>query len=370
MVDALQKSYPDLTPEQVKVIAGQQVDHLYGGLDTKMMGRSPMARDLLRLTLLAPDWAESNLRAMGDAVGQYGSKARFDLARITLYNMVAAKLINAGIDPKHDPHWEQPFGVVYGDRVYAVRTMPSDIAHMLTDGRGFINNRLNPLTARTPLEALTGRDVSTGKKRTLAEQATDFVQNFTPIPAQGMFKHVANQVVPGSFSEPQGGGDAVAKFAGLTSYQNTTPAEQLARKIASDHSPNGVVDPAAMSRHHAVLDLEEGLRSKQKTIADIDKAAMQGQISLADRKQIIQSGSKSRLAAAVTSFPVGDALSVWEAAGSDEKADPSFRSAIAKKLNTYMEHRAMNYTPAQRAQLDQRVLKARQEMVQPTSEPQ
>jgi len=80
-------------------------------------------------------------------------------------------------------HPEAPFGVVMpgkkgeDDKVFTLRTLPTDLLHAATSPREFIAGRVNPLTVRPALEFLTHRDTQ-GRKVTNFQETRDFASSF------------------------------------------------------------------------------------------------------------------------------------------------------------------------------------------------
>ena len=172
-----------ITRDQIFELTANQANAAFGELNYKMLGRNPTVQDLLRLSVLAPDFLEARLRFTGQALKPYGrEQATALLLRGAVGMYVSARIINQLLDD--DPHWDRPFSVVIKGREYALRSVPGDIYHLISDPRSFVYHRLNPTFTRPAVEALFGRD-QLGRPRSAWEQVKDFVAGVAPIPVQG-----------------------------------------------------------------------------------------------------------------------------------------------------------------------------------------
>ena len=341
----LESIKPELTKTERFKIAGQMANYRYGGLDYLQMGRSQTAQDILRLTLLAPDWMESNFRDAASMLGPYGRLSRFDFARIALYNFAAAQTINMLSTGKM--HLEQPFGVVSkdGKKVYSVRTMPQDIYHALTQPMDYATNRLNPLIARTGVEALFGRDKQ-GHLRDVGEQIKDLLANVSPIPLQGV-----TNALTGNFHPGETGGDYVRSALGLTSKPNNSSAEQLAYKLASQNSSSGRMSSDELAHFHKVMTYEDRLRDGDvSALADLHREVLQGKIPMSSYRQVLKGSQQSRLSSTINRLPMSDAIDVWNLSTNDERG--VIGPVMMKKIMDFRNTEQQRLTPAERARMD------------------
>src|SRR5260370_9223978 len=188
LVERYRAANPTWTPDKIMSEAAADTNSRFGGINYKMLGRSLTSQDAARLTVLAPDWLESEVRFMARALNPSaeGSIARRDLARIGLYTFAAAPTLN--ILTSRKPQLETPFGVIHKDKQgrdveYSFRTPVTDLAHALSDPAEFLKGRANPLTVRTGVEVFTGRD-EYGRRVTPGQQVSDEVKNVSTIPMQ------------------------------------------------------------------------------------------------------------------------------------------------------------------------------------------
>jgi hypothetical protein len=313
-------------------MAAQHTNEVFGGLNYKLMGRSMAAQDLFRLSALAPDWLESELRTIHRAMGGDGKIMRQDLARISLLTFGAARVLN--MLATGDPHVEAPFGVVSKDKdgkekVYSFRTLPTDMLHVFSDPMNFIRGRVNPLTVRTGMELYSGRDAE-GRRVTPGTQLADTLKNVSPIPVQNITKQLIG--ASGDLS----GFDQLAKAAGASVYQYRTEAEKLAERFASDRMETGPVDPQALAAHVARMKMEDALRNGEITTAQV----MQG-LGKRYGQEVIENSRLSPLASHVKRLPMADALDVFDLATPKEKIDIS--DEMLRKRNNFLRmHRGEN----------------------------
>src|SRR5260370_1383854 len=132
--------------------------------------------------------------------------------------------------------------------------------------------------------------------------------------------------------------EQIAKAAGANVYQYRTEAEKLAAQLASDRTETGPVDKTELARHRAKLQAEDAVRSG-------DKFDLTG-FSLRERKEIHANAKLSPLVARFSRLPMRDALQVWGAATSAEKAE--LRHELAKKRVSYLERANANMSREER----------------------
>jgi hypothetical protein len=347
--ERLKDSNPDLDLMTRYKVAGQMANARFGGLNYLAMGRSKELQDIMRLTLLAPDWIESQVRDTGFALA-YPKIGATDLARIALYNFTAARALNYMVSGK--PHMEEPFGVVSDDgkKVFSVRTMPSDIYHAVSNPMDFAANRLNPVTVRTGVEAITGRD-KMGHTRSMAEQVSDLFQNMTPIPAQGLVDKARGTERPNALWS-----DSALSAAGATTRANLSPAEQTAFKLSSQRAGTGPVPSEQLSRHHLIFGLEDRLRSGDTgAMNDVQAASQGGLLAPDDVKKIAKDSKSTRLQSVVKSLPMSNALDVWDKATNAER--DSLAPVILKKMVAFRKTENHKLTAPEQSRMNVRLAK-------------
>jgi hypothetical protein len=265
------------------------------------------------------------VRAYLRPFGSEGKIAAQDMARITAYTYAAARIANLVSSGK--PHFEAPFGVAVpdgkgGEKMYSVRTLPTDFLHAISDPREYIMGRVNPLIVRTGIEAATGRNEQ-GQRVTSTQQFSDLVKNTTPIPLQG-------------FSRPDlSNADQVTKAVGGTVTPYRTVAEKLAGQLSSDRNSTGPVDRAELAKHQARIQMEDSLRRGHATPNDIQALYRKGQLSEQDANDIVANAKKTSLQVRFERLPMKNALQVYDVATSKEKAE--LAPSLMKKRATFLK---------------------------------
>ena len=324
LFDRYQKAYKDISPVEAAQFAAAHANELFGGLNYGQMGRSMATQDFLRATTLAPDWLESEVRSLYRALDpRRGALMRQDIMRMAAIMFGASRVLNYLTSGQ--PHLEAPFGVVVpgqqkgeADKVYTLRTLPTDMMHALTSPRDFIAGRVNPLSVRPAVEFLTGRDRQ-GRKVEFPQEVGDFFSAFTPITAT----NIANKLQDvGNLS----GAEVAARTLGASTYQYKTEAEKLALQFASDRMPSGPLSGEQLAAHRRKLRAEQMIRAGEEP--DLM------QFSARERREIRKNAELSALQAHFQRLPMESALAVWDTATPQERATlvPEF----LKKKNSFM----------------------------------
>lgn len=236
--DANKKTYADritagkIDEDGIARLSAAQANNAFGGLNYKMLGRSPLMQDIFRLMVLAPDFTEARARFVGEALKPYGSQQRRALIRGALGMYIAARVANKVFD--NDYHFDKPFSLVFKGKEYALRSLPGDIYHLIDDPQSFIYHRLNPVTARAPFELLSKKD-QYGRNRTASEAIMDTVQSIVPIPLQVPTEKLLDK----SFRETSTT-DSLLGAAGVNVKKYRTPAERYAHQVSMDSMPANV----------------------------------------------------------------------------------------------------------------------------------
>jgi len=248
-------------------------------------------------------------------------------------------------------HNEAPFGLaVKNDQgketVYSVRTLPTDMLHMATDPVGFLRGRLSPFV-RAGTEIYTGRD-QYDRKLSKPDMAVDLFRNIAPIPFQAV-----GQVVSGTSPETGNVGQFVKAVGGTaTSYR--TEAQKLAANLASNHSEDGIVDPAQLARHRVIMDFEDQLRQGKMTNQQLNGLVIGGQLPQADAKKITENLRTTRnltpdmasLYTRVSRLPAKELLDVYDLSTDAEKQ--ALAPLVLKARRTYTAKAMKELTPVER----------------------
>lgn len=172
-----------LDRDRIVNLSVDQSNAAFGGLNYKVLGRNQTMQDTLRLLFMAPDFTEARMRFTGQALKPYGREQLIALVLGAAATYTGARILNAMLDDKHDPHWlSNPFSLVYRGKEYSLRSIQGDLFNAIKDPVAFIGNRLSPLL-NFAIEAKTGRDYW-GKKQSFGKQLVTTAGRNVPIPLQ------------------------------------------------------------------------------------------------------------------------------------------------------------------------------------------
>lgn len=323
-----QEKMPGAGADEVAHAAAQYVNDTFGGQHWRDLGATATSQDAMRAIALAPDWLTSEIRSLWRFAGGMGkpaaSIARADMTKLVAGMFVTSRVLNMLTSGKMQ--MQAPFGIVMpgqngqDDKVYSMRTLPTDLIHVMTSPREFVMGRVNPLIVKTAIEGLTQRD-QFGRKVTGQQEFSDFYHNFIPIGGQALLKGNT-----GGLDNK----DQAIKAAGATVYKYKTEASKLAQEKASDHMPSGAVDPDQLEAHQRNLRLEDGLRNGEISRGDVLRT-----LPAREANTIISQARMTPLQARFTRLPLKDALSVWDVATPKEKDE--LHSLLWKKRVAYIQ---------------------------------
>jgi len=205
------------TPDQIAELSAKQANAAYGELNYRQMGRNKTVQDAFRLIGLAPDFLEARGRFVAQALRPEGAEQRMALLRLTAVLYGAARVTNMALN-NGNPRIDKPFSVTYKGKDYFLRSIPGDIAHLVSDPRSFFYTRLNPTTTKPLIEELTGRD-EFGRQRTTSQHFWDTLKGWSPIAVQKWIKN------PQDFSPL----DSVLTGLGVASSK-ATPSDKVLRQ--------------------------------------------------------------------------------------------------------------------------------------------
>lgn len=176
-----------VTSADIKVLSAEQTNAAFGHLNYADLARNPTIQHLLQLGLLAPDFLEARARFTGQGIkGLLGGKAgREQILALGTLAVAQATLAYTSAQLTGG-QWDKtdPFSFKLGNRRYTMRSVPEDITSAMKDSRGFIYSRINPITMKGPVQALTGTDYR-GKKVSLGDTAKELAQTPIPISVKG-----------------------------------------------------------------------------------------------------------------------------------------------------------------------------------------
>ena len=173
-----------VTKGDVDYLTSQQVNARFGHLNTADLGKNLTIQHIMRFGLLAPDFLEANVRNYGQVLsGLTGSKAgreplkAFALTAGVLWT--TARVANMALNDDRDPHFEEPFSLVAGNRVYTMRNEAADAWKFIKNTRGYVSGRLSP-ELNTMIGMLQGKNWR-GEKQSVPDALRDMAANVVPI---------------------------------------------------------------------------------------------------------------------------------------------------------------------------------------------
>lgn len=327
-----------LTEDQILALTARQANAAFGALNYKLLGRNATKQDIFRLAALAPDFLEARTRFVGQALRPYGQEQLVALLLGAIVMYVVGRIASRLLSDDGDYHWDRPFSAIVGKREFKLRTIQGDLLHLLQDTRLFFYHRLNPMTLKPGLEALTGRD-EFGRKRTVGEEAKDYLRGFAPIPIQAPL-------------EGQGRGlwESILQSLGITEQKYRSAAERLAIQRARDMMPLGEGTEQQKEANRIAREMIDKIREKKATPADLQRYVRQGKLTQAQAGHIERSAKATDLQRYFLRLRLKDALDVWD------EATPKERRQLRRILEEKALRTLPTYVPTER-----KVLKSRKD---------
>lgn len=292
-----------LSSDQIAELTANQANAAFGGLNYKYMGRNPTMQDIMRLTLIAPDFLEARARFVGQALKPYGKEQLQALGLLTATQIIAGRIISKLFSDDKDYHFDKPFSAVIGKREYSLRTVPGDIYELVSHPRIFMYNRMSPIS-RIAVEGISGRDLQ-GKKAGPTDQAADALSSFIPM----SFKLRSEQ----AFWEK------ALESSGLHSRKYLTPAQEMIREINRDKAPDTPMTTEQMNNRKELQDaIQKGRAGDNTGIAELIAS---GDLSRSEETSLIKAKLTTDLAAKFGHLSTNDALRVFAAMSDDEKRE-------------------------------------------------
>lgn len=303
-----------LTRDQLLYNTAKQANAAFGELNYKSMGRNPTLQDALRIGLLAPDFLEARLKFAGQALRPYGHEQQAALIRGALIMGMGAQMINLMFGDDHEMHWDRPFSAIIGGREYSPRSVVGDIAHLITDPRGFWYNRINPLWGKPLYELGTGRN-SQGQKETIEDGITNILKSWIPIPAQGLFKEGPEMSLLQSVTH------TILSSIGVTNFITKTPAEKMIHDFNFDKMPAVVMTDEQIVKRKAMRNIEAKLRGGEPDKAEelFKEGQAQHILGPRDYATVVRRTINDPLVNAFKHLDYAQAQKVWEVASDEEK---------------------------------------------------
>jgi hypothetical protein len=316
------KRFPDLSERQVAELTAKQSNAAFGNLNTYFdnVHRSKTFKQLLRLTFFAPDFLESRMRFVGQAFTRYGGEQRAALLKGALVMYTVARILNALLnhgDAKWQP--EMAFSLDVNGKKYSLRTVQGDILHAVTDTRGFIYNRMNPLTTRPVVEFLSGRD-QFGRQKSFPHQVRDLAKSPLPFGAQKVIQ-----------TGDEGWVDSLLTSMGMQAGNYRSPAEEATHKLYLQGIPDLPDDEEREAASRKFAQMEIKLRQQQMKPSDVWAEVRSGDMTPRQAARTIERSQHSELYNEYKSggIKLRDALDIFDKANAVEKME--LRPALVAK---------------------------------------
>ena len=302
--------------DQVMELTARQANAAFGELNYKYLGRNKTLQDVFRLMALAPDFLEARtkfvmqaLKPEGRGVKGLWNEQSAALIRGAAGMYAGAVIMNMLFSDDKEPHWDQPFQVVIGGKEYSLRSVPGDLAHLFSDPRSFVYHRLNPLTVRTMVEAVTGRD-QYGREKLMGEQFSDLAKTSVPIPIQGkLFKEDTSLI------------QSALQSIGISSWKHKSPAEKLVVKYSLARMPVGALSSAEREQAKVKRDIRNDYLSGDTAAGNdkLEKARQEGTLSNTEIRALRKIPGENPLLYGFEKLTGEQALEVWAEASEPEK---------------------------------------------------
>jgi hypothetical protein len=170
----------EYSPEKIRFITAKEVNTAFGGLNYKLLGRNKTLQDALRLVAIAPDFAESRAKYVGQAVRPQGRQQLLHYLFGGLVIFALAQTLNELVD--HKMHPETPFGVHIKGKVYTLRTPQGDSFRAITDPGGFVTGKASPIVNAVSTLAKSRDDY--GRPIPFSKRLQEVGRRDVPIPVQ------------------------------------------------------------------------------------------------------------------------------------------------------------------------------------------
>lgn len=310
-VNAKRTRLKKLDENQLLEMTGKQSNAAFGEQNYKWMGRNKTMQDLMRLSLLAPDFLESRIKFVGQAFRPHGTEQRAALVRGAIAMVVLMKTIEYAVGDVRDDEGKRtidisrPLSARIGNKQYSIRSVQGDLIHLLSNPRNFVYYRLNPATTKPLIEWVTGRN-KYGRPRTTKEQIEDFFKEIRPIPVQDLGKKDATTI------------STILHSAGFPSWTYRTDAENQARQFWFD---KGVFVAAKenVEKNKLVRELIEMGRSGRPFEFKMKEYFDAGKIKHIDRLRVRREAKLSPFQSVVKRLSIGEVEEVIKVANKAEK---------------------------------------------------
>jgi hypothetical protein len=355
LFDRYTEKYPEMKPREIARLVGNDINNRFGGQNYARMGRALNTQNVMRLFALAPDWLESETRYYSSLFGGHSALNRTDFIATVLALWGTARVLN--YMNTGNAHYEAPFALATTDKegrekLFSVRTLPTDLMHLIEDPSGFMRGRRSPLF-RTAEEAYTGTD-EFGRKlpehNRIISLAESIAHNAMPMQMQTAIKQATGEMPSGMTT-----GDSIVKMFGATVQQHKTEAAKRSAELASMMSSNGPVDESHLKKHQAMINVEDQIRAGEVPMTEINRMFDEGLISANDardmQRRIQQTRDMdpdtARLYSRAARLPLKQFLEVYDLGTTQEKG--ALIQLLKSKKNAYLKRAAKDMTADERA---------------------
>ena len=180
-VPILKNLRPTLPEDDIWTLSATQGNFAMGGHNWRNIGVNPETTHALHLAFRAPDFLASRLGFVARAFTKLGAEERMALAVGIGSMWLLSRAANMALSDDHDPHFDEPFSIVYGKRKLTFRTVFGDMITLMKNPVGFWINRTQPVIARG-LEFAFKQDAFNNAV-THMQALKDAAEEVLPIPA-------------------------------------------------------------------------------------------------------------------------------------------------------------------------------------------
>jgi hypothetical protein len=219
------------------------------------------------------------------------------------------------------------------------------------DPRRFWSHRLNPLTLRPAIEAITQKDVF-GHPASAGQQLVDFAKNFVPMPLQGGIDAVVGHLDPskrvGKNDEQLA--DTILQSLGVQRKKYRSPAQKFVfEKFDSIHAPAST-DELAIEQKNTFKRLREKFEEGKLHPEDLGKALKAGTLKPTEVKYLFKTANETQLVResrqlqpheVLQAFKLGTPMEKFELAplilGKLSKFPPQEQSGVASEVQEFLK---------------------------------
>jgi hypothetical protein len=291
-----------LSKRQVAELTAKESNAAFGNLNTTFdaIPRTKTFKSLLRLATFAPDFLEARMRFVGQSFTRYGGEQRAALIRGALAMYVTARVANSLLN-NGDAKWdlEHAFSIVHKGKAYSLRTVQGDLLHAVIDPRGFIYNRLNPLTTRPMVEFLSGRD-QMGRQKSFTSQVEDVGKSALPFGVQKVIQTPDEDWL-----------NSLLTSTGFQAKNDRTPAEEEVHKAYLANIPDSPEDDEQQAESRKLRTMEDNIRAGKMSPSEVWAKVKSGEITPKEAGRTVERGQQSRLAIEFKGLHLKDAMRIY-----------------------------------------------------------